>query len=70
MYISHSIIFYLGSLNNKYIMSYSSILLNPKSIPDYMTIFTSRWDKPIENKVSFQELAGYNVRNLPYVSHT
>ena len=45
LYMSHSIISYLGSLNNEFDESHSSILLNQKSIPGDMTIFASRCDK-------------------------
>ena len=39
MYMSHSIISFLGSLNNRYSDPYISILLNQKSTPGYMMIF-------------------------------
>ena len=43
--MSHSIIFYLDSLNNEFYVPHSIILLNQKSIPGDMRIFASRCDK-------------------------
>ena len=45
LYMSHSIISDLGNLNNEFYVPHNSILLNQKSIPGDMTIFTSRCDK-------------------------
>ena len=63
--MSHSIISYLGSLNNEFDEPHSSILLNQKSIPGDMTIFASRCDKQHLRTGSIQ-----SAENLPNVSHT
>ena len=65
--MSHSIISYLGSLNNKYSDSYISILFNQKSTPGYMTIFASLCDKQhLLTETGSRQSEG----NLPHVSHT
>ena len=68
LYMSHSIISYLGSLNNEFYVPHSSILLNQKSIPGDMTIFASRCDKQHLSSRNWQHT---ECRESPKnVSHT